>query len=113
MTGKIEILTKNSSTHIFGRNKLTSSAYEEWWLFNFFALVGHRENKLKKGPGLSQEKKFFAPIFGRNKQTSSAYEEWWLFDFFALVGHKENKLKKDQDSELPGYHIRWVLGFYD
>ena len=66
-TGKIEILTKNASTHIFGRNKLTSSAYEEWW----------------------------------------------LFDFFALVGHRENKLKKDQDSELPGYHIRWVLGFYD
>ena len=66
-TGKIEILTKNASTHIFGRNKLTLSAYEEWW----------------------------------------------LFDFFALVGHRENKLKKDQDSELPGYHIRWVLGFYD
>jgi len=66
-TRKIEILTKNASTHIFGRNKLTSSAYEEWW----------------------------------------------LFDFFALVGHRENKLKKDQDSELPGYHIRWVLGFYD
>jgi len=47
-TGKIEIITKNSSTHIFGRNKLTLSAYEEWWLFHFFALVGHRENKLKK-----------------------------------------------------------------
>ena len=66
-TGKIEILTKNASTHIFGRNKLTSSAYGEWW----------------------------------------------LFDFFALVGHRENKLKKDEDCELPGYHIRWVLGFYD
>ena len=33
---------------------------------------------------------------------------------FALVGHRENKQnKKDKDSELPGYHIRWVLGFYD
>ena len=32
---------------------------------------------------------------------------------FAIVGRRENKQKKDQDSELPGYHIRWVLGFYD
>ena len=32
---------------------------------------------------------------------------------FSLVVCRENKLKKDQDSELPDYHIRWVLGFYD
>ena len=32
---------------------------------------------------------------------------------FALVGRRENKQKKDQDSELPGYNIRWVLGFSD
>ena len=31
----------------------------------------------------------------------------------AIVGRRENKQKKDQDSELPDYHIRWVLGFYD
>jgi len=76
-------------------------AYKEWWLFPSTEKI---ETPTKNSS---------THIFGRNKQTSSAYEEWWLFHLFALVGCRENKQKKDQDSELPGYHIRWVLGFYN